>query len=206
MTTRAELRVKVSRDLRDPTNTTFSTAEVDDLVNAGIEEVSRVYPREVLEVVAPVAATYSYVIGATQAFRLEVFRSGVFYATLQPNEGEDTQTGWEIWDGSLRLPKHVIDLMVPATDSMRLWGYAPRAQLTTDAQVAQLDDAAEWGVRRYCRAIGFALMHADRAKFKQWQAASQNTDTSNNQLLQMVSLYTSEWDRTRNYLRRLRRV
>jgi len=203
----AELVVMVARDLRDPTLTTFSEGEVEDLINAGIEEVNRVYPREVIDSIAPIAATYSYATVCVQAFRLEVFRSLAFYATLQPNEGEDTQTGWEIWDGALLLPKHMIDQMVPATDVMRLWGYANRAQLEHGGNDdAELDDSAQWGVRRYARATGFALMHADRAKFKQWQAASQNTDTSNNQLQQMVSLYTSEWDRTRNYLRKLRRT
>ena len=105
----------------------------------------------------------------------------------------------------MRLPRSVFDSAVPATDEIHLWGYAHRPQLVVDADVSVLDDTAEWGVRRYARAQAFALMQNDRALFKQWQGASQNTDVSPNQLNQMVSLYASEWDRTRNYLRRLRR-
>lgn len=203
--TLAQLRTKVARDLRDPNMRTFLSAYVDDLINAGIEEVSRLYPREVVLEVVPVAGDYTYAVNIDTAFRAEMWRSGVLAAVLTENDGTSSQTGWDLFGGELRLPSSVIDNANVSTDRIALWGYANRPQLTADADVSVLDDTAEWGVRRYARAQAFALMQNDRALFKQWQGGSQNTDVSPNQLNQMVSLYASEWDRTRNYLRRLRR-
>jgi len=207
VTTLAELRVKVSRDLRDPTNKTFLTTYVDDLINAGIEEVSRIHPREVIEIITPVPGTYAYTTACQTAFRCEVWRSNKFYALLAQTEGDaDSQSGWDLWGDSLRLPMHAVDQAAPATDDFHLWGYASRAQLEDDTDVAELEDETEWAVRHFARATAFTQMQNDRALFKQWQGANQNTDVSPNQLGQMVSLYASEWDRTRNYLRRLRRA
>ena len=203
--TLAQLRTRVARDLRDPNMRTFLSAYVDDLINSGIEEVSRLYPREVVLEIAPLAGTYTYAVDIDTAFRAEIWRSGALASVLTENDGTSSQTGWDLFGGQLRLPRSVIDSAVPATDEIHLWGYAHRPQLVVDADVSVLDDTAEWGVRRYARAQAFALMQNDRALFKQWQGASQNTDVSPNQLNQMVSLYASEWDRTRNYLRRLRR-
>lgn len=203
--TLATLRTMVARDLRDPNMRTFLAAYVDDLINAGIEEVSRIYPREVVLEVNPVPGTYTYALTIDSIFRVEVWRSNALAAVLDQNDGTSSQTGYDLFGGELRFPSHVIDNAVPATDTIAVWGYAPRPQLTADADVSVLDDTAMWGVRRFARAQAFALMHNDRALFKQWQGQSQNTDVSPNQLNQMVSLYQSEWDRTRNYLRRLRR-
>lgn len=203
--TLAELRTKVSRDLRDTQNRTFLAAYVDDLINAGIEEMSRLVPREIVDEIDPAAGVYRYSTECETAFRLESWRGDTLLGVMPQNEGDSSQSGWELFGGFLYLPVAWVDQSQIGTDIFNLWGYAARAQLTADAQVAQLDDNTEWGVRRYARAQAFALMQNDRALFKQWQGASQNTDVSPNQLNQMVALYASEWDRTRNYLRRLRR-
>lgn len=204
--TLAQLRTAVARDLRDTGMTTFTSAVIGDLINAGIEEVSRIYPREMVEVVVPVASTYAYSTVCEQVFRVEVWRSGKFHTLLAANEGDTSQTGWDLWGGQIRLANPMVDQAVVATDTYRVWGYAPYVQLAADGDVSDLDTRGEWAVRHFARAQAFTLMHSDRAMFKQWQAQSQNTDVTNNQLNQMVSLYSSEWDRTRNYLRRLRRT
>jgi hypothetical protein len=98
-----------------------------------------------------------------------------------------------------------VDSLSPATDTFKVWGYAPYPQLVNGADESMLDDSGEWGVRRFVRSQAFQTMHSDRAMFKQWQGQAQNTDVSPNMLSQMVAFYTSEWDRTRNHLRRLRR-
>jgi hypothetical protein len=209
MTTLAELRTAVGRDLRDPDLRTFLAATVDDLINAGIEEVSRVYPVEKVVSVTPVADTYEYDLSGESfinIFRVEHLRSDLFYSLVTPSDGDDQINGWEFFGGSLYFPRVSTANLVPATDEFRVWGYATRARLTDDAQVAELDETGEWAVRAYAKSSAFQLMHADRAIYKAWQAMSQNSDVSPNQLSQMVALYTSEWDRQRNHLRRLRRV
>jgi len=203
--TLSQFRVKVARDLRDPNMRTFTTEYVNDLINAGLEEVSRVYPQEVIQVINRLPSTYSYGSACSSAFRAEWWKNGKFHALLPANDQDNGSiTGWDLWAGQFLLPTGTVDSMA-AGDQIRLWGYQSRPQLVNDNAVAATDDTAEWGVRRYARSQAFALMQADRALFKQWQAASTNTDVSSNMLGQMVGLYASEWDRTRNYLRRLRR-
>ena len=154
--TLAQLRTRVARDLRDPNMRTFLSAYVDDLINSGIEEVSRLYPREVVLEIAPLAGTYTYAVDIDTAFRAEIWRSGALASVLTENDGTSSQTGWDLFGGQLRLPRSVIDSAVPATDEIHLWGYAHRPQLVVDADVSVLDDTAEWGVRRYARAQAFA--------------------------------------------------
>ena len=206
MATLANLRDSVARDLRDPNMVTFIAATIDDLINSGIDEVSRLRPREVVDSIPVVAGTYEYATDCEDAFRLELWRSGRHYQ-LVPRSEDETQSGWDIFGGLIHVPVGLIDHASPSTDVMRVWGYAPFTQLGSDDDaVSDLDTSGEWAMRRYARATAFQLMHADRALFKQWQAASQNSDVSPNQLNQMLALYQSEWDRARNYLRRIRRV
>jgi len=129
----------------------------------------------------------------------------VFHAVLLDSTYDEQINGWELFAGSLRFPRTVDSGLVPATDVFRVWGYGTRAQLLNDNDIAELDTTAEWAVRAYARATAFALLHADRALFKQWQAASQNSDVSMNQLNALSALYTSEWDHQQKRLRRLRR-
>ena len=201
-----DLRTRVARDLRDPGMTTFTSSHVDDLINAGLNELGAIRPREVIQTITPVAATYAYATTLSDIWRVEVWRSGVYHAVLDAGDNDLSATGWDIYAGQIHFPKAMIDAAVPATDSIKVWGYAAYTSLTTDGQVSEVDDMGEWVVRRYARATAFELMHADRALFAQWQAQSNNTDTTNNQLSQMVALYRAEWERIRGTARRLRRT
>lgn len=207
MPTLAELQDKVSRDLRDPTRKVFTDEYLTDLINAGLEEVGRIYPSEVIVTIGVLDDTYQYDMQtASSIYRVEVFRDDTFESVVAEGDGENSQSGWDLWAGSLRVPKGVVDTLTPGTHWFHVWGYQRYPQLVLDTDNVGLDDSAEWGVRRYARASAFTIMHSDRALFRQWQGASQNSDVTVNQLNQMVGFYTSEWDRTRNYLRRLRRA
>jgi hypothetical protein len=204
--TLTELQNSCARDLRDPNQRTFTDPILTDLINAGQEELSRVYPREMIASGPIIAGTTSYTMEITQAFRVEVWRNNVFRSIVPSGEDADnSQAGYDIFAGALRFPKALIDSLSPTTDTFKVWGYATYPQLVLGADESMLDDAGEWGVRRYVRSQAFQQMHADRAQFKQWQGQAQNSDVTPNMLNQMVSFYTSEWDRTRNHLRRLRR-
>lgn len=214
MSTLSELRSQVARDLRDPDHKTFLADHVDDLINAGIEEVSRVYPREVIAALAASTGTTTYDLTSivtgrvVDIWRLELWRNSVFYMGIpraaDPDEG--SQQGYDAYAEDLAIPVGVANAIVTATDELRVWGYAEYDQLGADAQQSQLDVSGEWAVRRYSRASAFELMQADRSQFAQWQAASQNTDVTTNQLTQMVALYRAEWDAYRGRLRRMRRT
>lgn len=208
MPTLDELQDACSRDLRDPQKKTFTDAYLTDFINAGVEEVGRVYPREMILTIAVTAGTYDIAMPDTQqVVRVEAWRSGKMLGIYENGADQpSSQAGWDFWAGSLRLPVGMIDGLTPATDTLRIWGYQGYPTLELPADESFLNQSGEQGVRRYVRSVAFQQMQGDRALFKQWQAASQNTDVSLNMLSQLVGFYTSEWDRTRNYLRRLRRV
>jgi hypothetical protein len=210
MTTLADLRTSVASDLRDPDMRTFTQVHVGDLINAGMEEVSRVYPLEKIVTITPQDAVYDYDLSddnIIQVFRVEYLREDAFYAGLTESDHDGDMNGWEVFAGELHFPRAWFDNSINVdTDEFRVWGYATRARLTADDQVAELDETGEWAVRAFSKFTAFSMLHHDRALYKQWQAQSQNTDVTVNQLGQMVALYTSEWDRQRSHLRRLRRV
>jgi hypothetical protein len=202
----ADLKNALARDIRDPNLVTFKDQMLGDLINMGIDEVGRVYPREVLLDIAPVALTYDYTCALMQAFRVELIRNGRWNGWLAPNEDDSTQGGWELFAGQLHLAEGVVDSLDSVTDVIRVWGYAPRARLVDDADIAELDDKAEFGVRAFGRWMAYQSLLAERALFKQWQATSQNSDISQTQLMGLVTLYSGQWDRERNHLKTLRRV
>jgi hypothetical protein len=205
--TLSDLQTACARDLRDTNKRTFKDPDLTDLINAGVEEVGRVYPREMLLTIAVTPGTYDIDMPDTQqVVRVESWRNGNLHVAYENGADEaSSQIGWEFWAGSLRMPKGAIDGL-NAADSLRIWGYQGYPQLVAPTDDSLLPDSAEWGVRRYVRATAYQQLHGDRALFKQWQAQSQNSDVSMNMLSQMVAFYVGEWDRTRNHLRRLRRV
>ena len=206
MPTLAELQDACSRDLRDPQKKTFTDANLTDFINGGLEEVGRVYPREALESISLSSNTYAYESALQAIFRVEVWKGGKQTGLLEGGaDSASSQAGWELWAGSLRLPVASVD-GIPSGSTLEVWGYEGYPTLEFDGDDSMLDQSGEWGVRRYVRATAFAQLQGDRALFKQWQAASQNSDVSLNMLTQLTGFYTEEWDRTRNHLRRLRRA
>src|SRR5687767_10842399 len=97
MATLADLRTYVSRDLRDPNNNTFSTTEVDDLVNQGIDALADVYPKEIVTTVGTVSGgvlTYS-VSSYSNIYRVDIYTSDGSYRTEIPHAFEGRNSGWE---------------------------------------------------------------------------------------------------------------
>lgn len=205
MATRATLRTAVSRDIRDTAFKTFSTDAVNDLIDMGINEVSLVYPLQMVEVIAPTASVYHYAVRCETAFRVEVYRDDAYYADIAQADGP-SQSGWDLHAGTLFLPRGVLDSLVPDTDAIRVWGYGPRARPDADDDVLELDTRAEMGVRAYARVMATQALINDRALFAQWQAVSKNTDISINQLITQASQFSREWDRIRNHMRTVRRT
>jgi hypothetical protein len=195
----------VARDIRDPLLSTFSEDQVNDFINGGMNEVNRVYPKEVIEDVTPVEDQYAYSTAARNPFRVEFYRDNRLWKYLPHNEDESSGGGWDWFAEQLHLPSSHVDQVAPG-DFWRVWGYGSRAQLEDDEQVADVDVDGEWGIRMYARWMAYQTMTQERSLFKQWQAQSQNTDISETQLQQLVMTYAQEWDRARNQLRRLRRV
>jgi hypothetical protein len=59
MTTFAQFKVEVARDLMDPSNLTFSDTVCGDLANAALAEVGRLAPARFQQDITPIANTLS---------------------------------------------------------------------------------------------------------------------------------------------------
>jgi hypothetical protein len=205
--TRVSLRTSVQRDLRDPTAQTFLAAEVDDLINIGILEVSRVYPKEQrISVDVTLADQRTFIIGATSIFRVEVVKEGVTVFGVRVNALENhAQSGWDYHGGVLYLPEFVGPLDA-ALNSLNVWGYWPRATMHLDADVLDGNAECEYAVRAVATATGYQRLQNDRALFQQWRTNPLNSDVSPNQVAQMADFYMAHWDRLRKRIRIIQRV
>lgn len=205
MATLSDLRTYVSRDLRDPTNATFSVPEVDDLINQGIDALADIAPREVMQTVGTVAADlYSYSVSSFAGiFRVDVYNSSNEFRYTLPHGIDGPNSGWELHAGVLHLPP---DLSMTAGDRLRAWGYARYTQLSASTQTTDVDTSGLWAVRVFAQAEAFQRLMNDRAKFQQWQSDSNNTDVGMLQLASVMSQARARWADEKRRLRKLRRL
>ena len=65
-TTLSDLRTQVARDLRDTSNNVWVTAELDDLINAAIDEIGDLAPKEVIDYsLTIISGVFTYALPAT---------------------------------------------------------------------------------------------------------------------------------------------
>lgn len=210
MTTLLELTEGIARALRDPDGKTFEPDTLRDLVNSALAELSRIDPLEKAETITPVLDTFSYATTITEPVRVEVWTLNPVrhYTTLRPSAPEyanSSETGWDVWAGSLRLPYSAVDMLDPATYELRLWGYGPRLHLTELTDIAEVDEDGHWAVHEYAVLQGYERLASDRMLFTQWQTGQNATDTSMAGVLNAVSIWTQKWERRRKQLTQLRR-
>lgn len=203
----ATLRASVSRDLRDASNKTFSTNEVDDLIDWGFVEVNRIYPLMAIETVDitvdgdgnPVRV---YTIESKEVSRVERWRDGA-YSALVPDYQGDANSGWDLWGSTLTLPTWLeLDANL---DNLKVYGYQDREMLVNNSDIAETDAEAEAGIRTYAALMGYQRLQNDRALFQQWLSLPGNNDISPTQLQGMTNTYLAQWDRQRSQMRRIRR-
>ena len=203
-----DMRASVSRDLRDPSNNTFTTDEVDDLVRMGIVEVSRIHPKEEVRLLMVESALQdSFACDALALFRVEAIGSDGYLVGVPVSvSNEDAAGGWDLHGGTLYLPGYIFNRFtsVPGP-SVRVWGYWPRDVLTEDAEVFDGDADAEYATRAYALTLGYQRLQNDRVKSQQWMTTTGNTDVSPNQLAQTADMYQSEWRAYRQRIRTLQR-
>lgn len=206
-TTLSDLRTQVSRDLRDTGNATWSTAELDDLINQGIDKVADLYPKEVQDytvIVSSGVASYTLPTTFTRVYRIDIYSSSNLYqSTLLSGIGEGPNTGWEVHAGLLWLPP---DWLPDANDKLRIFGYGRYAQLSVSSATTDLNQTGIWALRSFCKSEAFYALLYDRARFQQWQTDQTNTDVSLIQLAQFANLAQRTWSREQQRLRRLRKL
>lgn len=210
---KSDIRAGVSRDLRDPDNKTFTTQEVDDLVNQAIVEVGRVYPKQdVVEMAVTDDGQRQFTTDVTSLFRVELVKDGVvFYGVPRvSNMLTAAEDGWDLHGGILWMPEFAAQRLVVAdSPTVRIWGYWRRDTFATadpDTTVFDGDAEAEFAVRTYALLLGYQRLQNDRILFQQWLTNTGNTDVSPNQLGGTADMYMSQWRELRNRLRGLQRV
>ena len=202
MTTLANLETTVARRLRDSGNATWTTAELDDLINQGIDEIADFYPREIVQTIGTVSAgVISYAVSSyTNIYRLDIYTSAGSYKDTLPSGIGGANSGWEMHGGVLFLPPAY---SYTAGDTLKAWGYGRFTQLATSSSVTDLDQSAIWALVTYCQAEGLSQLVDGRANFQQWQSSPGNTDVTATALAQIANGARVRW---RDEQRRLRRM
>lgn len=205
MATLSDLRTTVARRLRDSANTTWTTAELDDLINAGIDEIGDFYPREIVQTIGTVSAgVTSYSASSfSNLYRLDIYTSAGSYRTTFPHAIGGANSGWELHGSVLYLaPSYTYT----AGDTLKAWGYARYVQLSASTQTTDLDQSGIWALVAFCQAEGLQQLVNDRAKYQQWQTNSNNTDVTALGLAQLANGAMQRWRRQQQRLRRMRKT
>lgn len=204
MTTLSDLETKLARALRDTAHGTWSTDELDDLINAGILAVSDVAPREIVQTVGTVAAgvnsysasSFSYV------YRVDIYTaSGELYGTI-PCETDGPDSGWQFHGGVVYLPPNWLP---PDGSTVQAWGYGAYIQLAVSSSTTDLSARAMVAVVLFGQIEGYGRLIADRAAFGQWQAEPDNRDTTLLALNQTYFSLRRRWEAEQRLLRRMRK-
>lgn len=205
MTTLSDLETKLARTLRDTSHNTWSTTELDDLINAGILAVSDVAPREIVQTIGTVAAgVNSYAASSfSYVYRVDVYASsGEFWGTIPP-ETDGPDSGWQFHGGVVYLPPNWLP---PDGSTVQAWGYGAYLQLSASSSTTDLTARAMAAVMLYGQIEGYGRLIADRAAFGQWQADPGNTDTTMLALNQAYFSLRRRWEAEQRLLRRMRKL
>lgn len=223
MTTFAQLASAVSRDLRDVDNKVFTTSDVADLINEALSEIGRIAPRSFQEDITPVDDTLEYTLQSAEfdgaavpeieVSRVELWDGSttpkLYLMRMQPASGEyvnDSSTGWSVWNGKLYIPNWYENYIDPTTHIIRVWGYAPYAEMTDWQEVVVPSNEAQWAMRAYCRVGALQRLIMERDLFTQWQGRANNTDVTPAALMNGLSLAQEDWRRRSRALMVLRQA
>lgn len=205
MATLSDLRTYTARALRDTANGTWTTGELDDLINQGIDEISSFYPKDVVSTFATVSAgVVSYAASSyTNIYRIDQYDGTTFRGVVPHGTGEGPDSGWELHAGIVWFPP---TYQMPTGYTLRAFGYGAYIQLTASSQTTDLDTTGIWAVVRYAQVEGWAALMGDRAKFMQWQTDSNNTDVSPLVMAQLYNAALSRWARQVRRMRKMRKL
>lgn len=207
MTTLADIQTTLSRELRDISFATFSTAELADWINRGIDSIADVYPKETTDYSITIAAsvfTYAPTTSLSRIYRVDVHNSSGSYLGIIPKGiGDGRDSGWEWHAGILWLPPNY---PVATGNKLRVFGYARYIQLSATTSTTEMDQSAINAVIAFATSEAMYALANDRAKFQQWQATPGNSDVS---LLGIASTGRDaerRWRREQTRMRRMRKL
>ena len=219
-TTFGNLKTRIATVLLDPDGDAFTDSLLPELVQAGLVEVGRLLPTQYKEDLDPVANQMEYLLGSAlfdegtpeiDVVRVEVWdpttdpESYIYEVNPAAGEASYADSGYSVWNGSLRLPTRIVRGLVGYEDQyvIRVWGYAPYAIPTSDDDIISMTIQAEQAVVKYARVEGLEMLLSNRDLFTQWQTRSGNSDISPAGLMNQLSMARADW---RSYSTRIARL
>ena len=206
MATFSDLKTYVARDLRDTGNDVWSTDELGDLINQGIDAIADVRPKEIVQTIGTVAAaTYTYAASDYEkVYRLDIYTAaGSYDGELPEYTGDGADSGYQLINGVVYLP---VGYPLTVGDTLRAFGYGRYVQLSADTATTDLSQSLIWALRVFCQSEAFGRLLADRSTFQQWQSTPGNTDVTATGLAQLYLTARRRWQEERARIRRMRRV
>lgn len=205
MATLSDIRTTVARKVRDTTNATWNTNELNDAINQGIDAIGAFYPKDIVSTFATVSAgVLSYPASSySNIYRIEVYSGTTHMGDLSPSLGDGADSGWELHGGVIYLPP---GYTVGAGYTLRAFGYGPYIQLASDTSVTDLDTSGLFALYCYCRYELFSALTVDRAKYQQWQGDTNNTDTTTTAMVQLAAWAEAKWEREKQRLKKMRKL
>lgn len=212
-TTYLQLRARIAREIQDPDNETFSDDTIKDVVSSVWADLSRVAPEQFVEDIQPIEDQLDYDLRSDifsdpnpdiELRNVEIWNAEVtpplqvFWVTpkkAHPTDLAHSQAGWEVWNGTLYLPRRIVAGINVDTHVIRVWGYSPWAYPDEDTDVLPFPQSyvealvigAQVGVLR--------RLTSNRALFTSWQTRSNNTDVSMASLMNDLESAKDEWRR-----------
>lgn len=201
----SDLRTQLARQLRDTGNATWSTAELDDCINQGIDALADFYPKDIVQTIGTVSAGVSSYAASSfeNIYRVAIYTSAGSYRYDLPNGIGTTDSGWEWHNKTLWLPA---GWTFSNGDTIQAWGYGRYIQLSASTSTTDMDQAGIFAVMAFARAQALENLVNDRAQFQQWQANTNGTDVTELAMLQTARAAWTTFDRQRQRLKRLRKT
>lgn len=205
MATLSDIRTTVARKVRDTSNATWSTSELDDTINQGIDAIGSFYPKEIVSTFATIAAgTVTYAASSyTGIYRIDVYNGTSFMGTLPHSIGDGADSGWELHNGIVHLPP---SYTITTGYTLKAFGYSGYVQLAASTSTTDLDTTGLNALYLFCQKELLWPLVADRAKFQQWQTDTNNTDTTSLAMAQIAGAAEARWQREQRRLRRIRKL
>jgi len=205
------LLTSLRRTLRDPNSTTWTDAQLGELVNQGIDAIGTVYPKEVIETAAytqPIqGAVHSMSLSTvTWPIRIDVYdASSLYVETVYPTLGYGANSGWELHAGKLFFPPHY--RFTSDTGTFRVFGYGAWTPINIDvsSSTTDLDTRAQYAVKVFVEAEALTMLMYDRAQFQQWQVAAGNTDVTALGLNNIAAAAQQRWRQEKARIRVFRK-
>ena len=205
MATLLDIRADVARRVRDTSYATWTTGEIDDRINQGIDALAAFYPKEIVSDFATIAAgVSSYAASSfTNIYRIDIYSGTTLQRTMPHGNGDGPNSGWELHSGKVWLPP---SFPVATGYVLRAFGYGAYINLDASSSVTDLDTSGRQAVQVFAEVELLTSLIYDRAKFQQWQTDSNNTDVTALALAQLHAGAMARWNRERQRLRRMRKL